>query len=245
MIKSIAGHAGRFAVIALAGAFLAGCSTPPRHDPEFAATFPAAHDSPQPAQAATGAIFQIGYETRLFEDTRAHHVGDILTIQLSEANNAQKSANNAISKKDNAKIDNPTILGASPEFALPGVLPLAAAAGAKNSLASSISSANDFAGKADAKQSNSLTGSITVTVSDVLPNGNLMVRGERRINLNDGNEYIKIAGMVRPIDIAADNSVLSTKIADATIIYSGDGASADSNRAGWLQSYFLRAVMPF
>ena len=222
---------------------LAACEAPPRRDPEFAASYPAAHGSPAQSQAATGAIFQGGYDVALFEDLKAHRIGDILTVRLSESNQAAKSNNNAVTKSGSSKMDNPTILGAKPEFLLPGVLPLAAVA--DNSLETDLSSSNDYSGKADSKQSNSLNGSITVTVADVLPNGNLLIRGEKRLNLNQGNEYIKISGMVRPVDVGTDNSVLSTKIADATIIYSGDGANADSSKVGWLGRFFMSAAFPF
>ncbi len=222
---------------------LAACEAPPRRDPEFAVSYPAAHGSPAQSQAATGAIFQGGYDVALFEDLKAHRIGDILTIRLSESNQAAKSNNNAVTKSGSSKLDNPTILGAKPEFLLPGVLPLAAVA--NNSLETDLSSSNDYSGKADSKQSNSLNGSITVTVADVLPNGNLLIRGEKRLNLNQGNEYIKISGMVRPVDVGTDNSVLSTKIADATIIYSGDGANADSSKVGWLGRFFMSAAFPF
>ncbi len=224
-------------------ATLTACDTPPRRDPEFAASYPAVHGSPAQAQAATGAIFQGGYDITLFEDVKAHRIGDILTIRLSESNQAAKSNNNAVTKAGSSKLENPTILGAKPEFLLPGVLPLAAVA--NNTLETDLSASNDYSGKADSKQSNSLNGSITVTVADVLPNGNLLVRGEKRLNLNQGNEYIKISGMVRPVDIGTDNSVLSTKIADATIVYSGDGANADSNKVGWLGRFFMSAAFPF
>ena len=229
-------------VLCVLGA-LSACDTPPRHDPEYAASYPAVHASPAQAQAASGAIFQTGYEVALFEDLKAHRVGDILTIRLSESNQAAKSNNNAVTKKQDAKIANPTILGAKPEFLLPGALPLAAVV--NNSLETSLSSDNDFSGKADSKQSNSLNGSITVTIADVLPNGNLVVRGEKRLNLNQGNEYIKVSGLVRPVDIGSDNSVPSTKIADATIVYSGDGANADSSKVGWLERFFMSAAFPF
>ena len=229
-------------VLCVLGA-LSACDTPPRHDPEYAASYPAVHASPAQAQAASGAIFQTGYEVALFEDLKAHRVGDILTIRLSESNQAAKSNNNAVTKKQDAKIANPTILGAKPEFLLPGALPLVAAA--NHSLETSLSSDNDFSGKADSKQSNSLNGSITVTIADVLPNGNLVVRGEKRLNLNQGNEYIKVSGLVRPVDIGSDNSVPSTKIADATIVYSGDGANADSSKVGWLERFFMSAAFPF
>ena len=81
--------------------------------------------------------------------------------------------------------------------------------------------------------------------SVLLEDGNLFVRGEKRLNLNQGNEYVKISGIVRPVDIASDNSVPSTKIADATIIYNGDGAGADANKLGWIARFFISAVFPF
>ena len=102
-----------------------------------------------------------------------------------------------------------------------------------------------FAGSGDSKQSNELTGDITVTVIEVLPNGYLMVRGEKRIGINQGNEYIRVSGIVRPTDIDSTNTVLSTKIADPTLVYVGDGAVADSNAIGWLAKFFVSALFPF
>jgi flagellar L-ring protein precursor FlgH len=84
-----------------------------------------------------------------------------------------------------------------------------------------------------------------VTVADVLPNGNLVVRGEKRVGINQGNEYVKISGIVRPLDIAADNTIASTKVADATIIYNGDGQTASANKAGWLTRFFTSVLSPF
>jgi flagellar L-ring protein FlgH len=221
----------------------AGCNTAPRRDPDFAASYPAVHASVEPAQAASGAIFQRGHDITLFEDAKARRIGDILTIRLAESTNAQKQADTAVTRSSDSSIDNPTILGSSPLFDLPGVLPLAGTE--DNTLASNLGAEHDFAGAADTQLSNSLRGDLTVTIADVLPNGNLVVRGEKRLNLNQGNEYVKISGIVRPIDIATDNSVPSTKVADATIIYNGDGATADSNRVGWLQRFFTSAVFPF
>ena len=230
------------ALLVLTGV-LCACNTTPRRDPEFAASYPAAHDLPGPLQASTGGIYQQGYDIVLFEDAKARRVGDLLTVRLSESNTAQKSADNAIAKTQESTVANPTILGTTPQFNLPGVLPLVTTT--NNTLETNLNSDHDFEGQADAQQSNSLTGNITVTIADVLPNGNLVVRGEKRLNLNQGNEYIKIEGIVRPYDIATDNSVLSTKIADATIIYNGDGANADANRPGWLSRFFLSAAFPF
>ena len=221
---------------------LVACNTVPRRDPEFSVSLPAAHPSPQLAQASSGAIFQTGYDRALFEDVKARRIGDILTIRLNENHNAQKTADSEIDKNNSSTVTNPTLLGATPQFNLPNVLPLSSTT--NNTLESNLSATHAFSGEADSQLSNSVTGNLTVTVADVLPNGNLVVRGEKRLNLNQGNEYIKISGIVRPIDIASDNSVDSNRVADATIIYNGDGAAADANRPGWLTRFFISAASP-
>lgn len=230
-------------VLLIVVAVLAGCDAMPRRDPSFAASFPAPLEVPQAKQAATGAIYQAGYDVVLFEDSRARRIGDVLTVRLTEATNATKSQSNDISKDQATTVDNPTILGANPAFAVPGILPLSETV--NNSLESKLASNSAFKGKAATAQRNSLTGDISVTVADVLPNGNLLVRGEKRLNLNSGNEYVKISGLVRPIDIQANNVVLSTKIADATIVYAGDGAEADAGKIGWIARFFVSALFPF
>ncbi|MCP5144833.1 MAG: flagellar basal body L-ring protein FlgH [Gammaproteobacteria bacterium] len=227
------------AVLAI-GMSLTGCNSAPKRDPGFAASLPAYR--PMDAQG-NGAIFQTGHNIVLFEDNKARRIGDLLTVRLTESTNATKSASTTVSRDQSANITNPTILGSTPSFNLPGILPLASTG--NNSLETAISAGSDFEGGGDSAQSNSLNGSITVTVADVLPNGYLYVRGEKRLNLNQGNEYVKIAGIVRPLDIQADNSVPSTKIADATIIYNGDGATAESNRMGWLARFFNSKAFPF
>ncbi len=240
--------AGRRRVIVLTLLWLAvsaltGCNSTPKRDPSFAASFPAPLEVPQARQAATGSIYQAGYDIVLFEDSRARRIGDILTIRLTESTNASKSQSNEISKSQSTAVVNPTVLGTNPLFALPGALPLAATE--NNTFATTLESENDFSGDAATAQRNSLTGDISVTVADVLPNGNLLVRGEKRLNLNSGNEYVKISGIVRPIDVAANNTVPSTKVADATIIYAGDGAEADAGKIGWLARFFVSAMFPF
>jgi flagellar L-ring protein precursor FlgH len=105
----------------------------------------------------------------------------------------------------------------------------------------------DRSTKGDSKsgQSNSLTGSITVTVADVLPNGIIAVRGEKWLTLNTGDELVRIAGLVRADDIATDNTVSSTRVADARITYSGTGAFADASQPGWFDRFFLSPLFPF
>lgn len=222
---------------------LTACNSMPRRDPAFAASYPAPLEVTRQQQAAAGSIYQAGYDVVLFEDVKARRVGDILTIRLVESTNATKASSSDISKDQESKIENPTILGASPQFGLPGLLPLNVTD--NNSLESSLASQHEFKGKSATAQRNSLSGDITVTVADVLPNGNLMVRGEKRLNLNAGNEYVKIAGIVRPLDIQANNTVLSTRVADATIVYNGDGAEADASKIGWLARFFVSALIPF
>ena len=220
---------------------LGGCNSTPRRDPVFAASYPVAFE--QPVQARTGSIYQAGYDITFFEDIKARRVGDILTIQLTESTNASKSSSTDIERDQSSTVTNPTILGAAPQFGLPGVLPLSQTD--DNTLESSLGTTHEFEGGSDSAQSNSLTGDITVTIADVLPNGNLIVRGEKRLNLNQGNEYVKISGIVRPYDITSANTVPSTKVADATIVYSADGAPADANKIGWLARFFISAVFPF
>jgi flagellar L-ring protein FlgH len=221
---------------------LSGCNSgAPKRDPEYAASMPAVR---MPAdQQPTGTIYQAGYNMYLFEDIKARRIGDTLTIKLVEKTTATKSASSSFDRNTSTSIDNPTILGSSPSFGLPGVVPLASTDG--NTLETNIGSDSTFEGKGDSAQNNSLTGDITVTVADVLPNGNLVVRGEKRVGINQGNEYVKISGIVRPLDIAADNTIASTKVADATIIYNGDGQTASANKAGWLTRFFTSVLSPF
>ncbi len=231
-------------LVCLMGLILTGCNSAPKRDPEYAATLPVLPAQPQANNGqATGGIYQAGNDMVLFEDIKARRIGDILTIRLSEATNATKSADTDLSRSQTSSVTNPTVFGANPDFSLPSQTPLTATRNL--GLASSLESEHDFEGEGSSSQSNSLTGDITVTVADVFPNGNLYVRGEKRLNLNRGNEYIKIAGIVRPMDIDATNTVASPKLADATIIYSGDGEIADANKIGWLARFFISAVFPF
>src|SRR5690606_24331927 len=150
---------------------------------------------------------------------------DILTVTLEEKTQSKKSAGSSISKEASVDFNEASILGT--------------ALSAKNlSLLSNPEFERDFSGDADADQSNSLQGNITVTVAEVLPNGVLRIRGEKWMTLNQGDEYIRLTGLVRPQDIGIDNTIPSTKIADARIAYSGTGEFASANRQGWLGRFF-------
>lgn len=221
--------------ILLLVSLLPGCAmmdemSKPRHDLAYAPAAPISYKAPP---KNNGSIYQAGYEVRLFEDIRARRIGDILTINLVEKTDAKKESDTDIKKGTTTSIAAPTVLGlADPSFK-------------SYNLNSTLSSSNDFSGESESTQKNSLSGSITVSVVDVLPNGYLKIRGEKRVRLNQGNEYIRVSGIIRPTDINPDNSIESTKIADATLMYTGEGALADANKIGWLARFFVSALFPF
>ena len=176
------------------------------------------------APPANGAIFQpeMGYAP-LTSGARAAMVGDVLTIVLTEKTQASKS--------NGAKTDRSGDIGLTP----PSTGPLSHLFKSTDVAASGT---QGFDGKAQASQSNQLDGEISVTIVKVLPNGTMLVRGEKLLTLNRGDEYIRITGLVRQADIAADNRVPSTRVADARITYSGKGEIARASRQGWLQRFF-------
>lgn len=219
---------------------LAACQSLPERDPAYAAVRPVA---PASTKLNTGSIYQEGHGLRLFEDRLAGRVGDLLTINLVETTSASKASATELNKSNDTSVANPTILGSTPQFDAPGILPLAS--NKNNNLAFGLSSNNEFSGDSASSQSNSLSGSVTVTVAEVLPNGYLVVRGEKVTSLNQGHEYVRISGIIRPRDIRIDNSIDSTKVADAQISYTGSGATADTNKIGWLARFFISALFPF
>lgn len=219
-----------FMLFGLSLLVLTGCDTLPKRDPDFAPVQPAAL---VPPLQNNGAIYQGGYDMRLFEDHAARRVGDIVTVTLSERTNAKKNADMGNSKDTSISVSAPYLMGMNPATIL------------GQDIKTEIETAHSFDGKGDANQSNQLTGNISVTVVEVLPNGNLRVRGEKRVTLNDGNEYIRLSGIVRPIDIDVANTVPSSKVADATIMYTGDGAMAESSKMGWLARFFNSPLFPF
>src|SRR5580658_1757436 len=188
----------------------------------------------EPAPKPTnGAIYQAGREVALFENPAAHHVGDIVTIVLNESTAAQKSSSTNTNKSTTDTLPGMTILGKA--LTVHGV-PI---------LSNSIADSAKCAGEGDSAQSNSLQGYVTVTVQKVLPNGNLYVKGEKNIAINQGEEYVRMTGVIRPIDLAPDNSIPSSKVANAKIAYGGKGALADANAQGWLSRFFNSPWTPF
>lgn len=228
-------------VILLMVSLLAGCAgNQAKRDPAYAAVRPVAVE---PQDNYDGAIFDARSNISLFEDYRARRVGDILTVRLEEQTDAEKETETIVKKNNSNSMANPTVFGTSPQFNLPSQLPLASTN--NNNLAFDFGSESDFKGQGDSDQNNKLSGDISVSVVEVLANGNMVVRGEKVITINQGNEYIRLSGIVSPRDIEADNSVSSVRIADAQISYTGDGPTNDANVLGWLSRFFVSALMPF
>ena len=207
---------------------LAGCAGAPvvQEDDGFGALV-----APPPV-GANGSIYQAATSLALFEDLKARRVGDILTIRLEERTSATKNSSTSTSKSTDAATANANVFGY--DVTRDGV-PI---------FSGSLDSDQSFSGEGGSSQSNRLSGSITVTVVGRQPNGNLLVQGEKRMTLNQGEEYIRISGIVRPLDIEPDNSVPSEKIGNARITYSGRGALADANRMNWLARFFNSPWLP-
>lgn len=218
---------------------LSGCATTQQPQANYRPVYPPVAAPPPQTE---GSIYQAGYNVALFEDIKAKRIGDTITIVLQERTQASKDAKTETSKENDINIDNPTLLGAPLKFDTP-LLPHAS--GRSSTLGTSMGSDQEFKGEGTSSQGNSLTGNITVTVVDVLPNGNLVVRGEKWLTLNQGDEYIQISGIVRSVDVRPDNTVLSGQVADARITYSGKGMVADSNKMGWLSRFFASVIWPF
>jgi flagellar L-ring protein FlgH len=206
----------RLAVLTMA---LGGCSftTPPTsvHQPMSA--------RPEPrltSNAANGAIYQAGVGRPLFEDRRARFVGDTLTINLTERTQATQTVDVSV----------PTILG------FPGK--------SFQGMNIKADSASNFAGKGDSDAKHDFIGTLTVTVIEVLPNGNLLVSGEKQVAINQGDEFIRFSGVVNPNTISGLNTVTSTQVADARIEYKANGYIDSAQVMGWLARFFL-TVLPF
>jgi flagellar L-ring protein precursor FlgH len=200
----------------------------------FEPVFPAA-EMMSNASEKSGSIFQAGQGGLFSSDRRARRVGDILTVDFNEVFAATKAQTAASAKSD------------SFDVTLPDVLPNIITGGLGNGEAGNAMAAGttrSFSGSGNAAQSNSLTGRLSVTIVRVFDNGNMGVLGQKELTLNNGKEYIRLSGIVRPEDISPSNTVSSNLLADAQISYTGAGQLADSSKPGWL-SRALRTVSPF
>jgi len=213
-----------FSIIA-AALLLSGCSMLPHQKP-------ADEEPPVPQFTAlpkgtSGGVFTAERPWALVADVRAFRPGDVLTVVLQETTQARKSADTNINKSSSVDIPNFTIGHSSIDAN------------------TSISADRSFQGGATSTQQNALQGALTVIVQEVLPNGLLRVHGEKSLNLNQGEEFLRVSGFVRAEDIDAENRISSQRVANARIAYSGRGSLAESNRAGWLTRFFNSPWMPF
>ena len=193
--------------------------------------YPTVEESPP-----TGGLFAPKRKLTLFADVRAFEVGDIVSVVLVESTSAAKSADTELDKGSSVDIANPTIVGAPVEWSTNGN---------SYNLNMGLDSTSSFGGEASSSQNNSLLGAIAVQVSQVLPNGNLVIQGEKWIQINQGDEYIKLRGIIRPEDLSSTNSIPSTLVADARISYGGTGPLEETNSPGWLTRFFMSPLMPF
>lgn len=193
-----------------------------------------------PVQAETGGVFKVSYSTQanrytpLFEDRRARYVGDIVIVTLAERTTASKKSNSTVDRTGNTSITTPTPL------AITG-MPLPANF---MKMDMDVGSANTFAGGGTSASNNVFTGTIAVTVIEVLPNGNLLVSGEKQIGINQGQEFIRFSGVVNPINIGNNSTISSTQVADARIEYRGNGYVDEAQTMGWF-SRGLMSILPF
>ena len=206
----------------------AGCTTVPPtnvHQPMTARPAPRFE-----AVGGNGAIFQAGAGRPLFEDRRARYVGDTITVNITESTTASAKSNNKLDKTNSATAS----VSAFNRIPTSGLLGLNLDA----------QSANSFNGKGEAANNNVFTGNITVTVIDVMPNGNLLVSGEKQLAIGREQEFVRISGVINPSFVDAFNTIASSKIADARIEYKSAGQISEGQVMGWLARFFLN-VMPF
>ncbi len=212
-----------------AAALLAGCDTLyPRVEMDDTAP-PPPPAAPAEAPMATGSIFQMSSYRPLFEDYRARLVGDTLTVTIVEKISATATSTSSIDKSG-------TVTGSI--TALPGVVP-----NPLNRASVNGTSSNTFAGKGATVNSNDFSGTITVVVRQVLPNGNLIIAGEKQIGVNENVDVLRFSGQVDPRTIQLGNTVASGQIANVRLEQRGRGAQADSQAIGWLGRVFL-SVLP-
>lgn len=218
----------RLFFLAISSLVLAACTTvPPTNVHQPMTVRPA----PRPDNLSnSGSIYQAGVSRTLFEDRRARYIGDTMTIAIAETTSASTKSNTKASRSTSISASAPTITG------LPGK--------SFQGMGLSASGSNSLDGKGEAAANNVFTGTITVTVIEVLPNGNLLVSGEKQVSIGAGIEYIRLSGIVNPYFINSANTISSTHVADARIEYKESGVISEAQVMGWLARFFL-SVLPF
>lgn len=222
-----------FFILIIAVVFLSGCLKP--------LNVKKSHSDFQPVKQRTlniqrkdnGAIYQEGMRISLFGDTTAQYIGDVLTIILIENTNASATSNTNSSKDNKVDLPGPTLAGSKVE---------------KNGveiLENNFKGEREFSGQGTSAMNSSFNGKISVTVAEVLPNQNLIVRGEKMMLLNQSDEYVRFIGIVRRQDIDQDNSVKSTRVANVHMAYGGKGSLSQANKMGPLGRFFQSQAWPY
>ena len=218
----------RLLLMIISTLLLAACTTVPPTNVHQPMT---ARPAPRPDNLSTsGSIYQAGVSRTLFEDRRARYVGDTMTIAIAETTSASTKSDTKASRTTSISASAPTIAG------LPGK--------SFQGMGLAASGSNSLDGKGEAAANNVFTGTITVTVIEVLPNGNLLVSGEKQVSIGTGTEFIRLSGIVNPYFISTANTISSTNVADARIEYKESGVISEAQVMGWLARFFL-SVLPF
>ncbi|PCI81637.1 MAG: flagellar basal body L-ring protein [SAR86 cluster bacterium] len=202
------------------------CTTPQSNQPLEGEQEPSYLRLQSAGELPSGSLYQASSAMGLYEDIKAKRIGDILTVVLVEQTSGQNSADNSVNQSTEMNVRTPTFGGSS-----------------RANMQIDLGSENSFSGQSGSSQSNSLSGAITVTVHTVLPNGNLVVEGEKWIRINQANEFVRLKGVVRQVDIDTNNTLLSTQVADARISYGGTGTSGNS--PGWAAKVLFSSIWPF
>lgn len=236
VLRTLTQQLNKSVVLIVSIALLSGCAAttihkkkPMANDPDYA---PVSAKSLNEIPNINGGLYQTSYNLSLFSDQRARRIGDIITVILSENTQSKKSAATNLKKDSSADFSPTNVLGSVPVFN-------------RLTMGMDLDSSRSFNGAGDSDRSNSLMGTITVTVSNILPNGVLEVRGEKWLTLNQGDEYIRIKGLIRPGDISPQNTIYSGKLADARISFGGIGDIADANEQGWFTRFLSSSWWPF
>lgn len=220
-------------VVMLVGLSMSSCSLVKNNKKEknlFKPTAPVVIKLPKDDN---GSIFRPEMNVGLFDDNNARNIGDILTIVLSETTNASSTANTSATKDQKVDLPSPKLAGDK------------VTKDGKEILNNEVEAGREFNGQGTSAQNSSFSGTISVTVAKVLPNFNLVVRGEKLVRLNQAEEFIRFSGIVRPQDIAPDNTVESNRIANVHVTYAGDGTISAANSMGALGRFFQGKTWPY
>ncbi|MGV3345497.1 flagellar basal body L-ring protein FlgH [Enterobacteriaceae bacterium LUAb1] len=215
-------------LLLLAAWILSGCESQALFVQKDDKAFAPPENIIQPSPTVSGGgLYVSHYNWSLTQDRRAYRVGDILTVRLEESTQSAKQARTNFGKHNDVELSAPSLFGKT-----------------YDKLSGAISGDRSFTGNGTSAQQNMLRGSITVAVHQILANGVLIVKGEKWLTLNQGDEYMRVTGLVRSEDIERDNSISSQRIANARISYAGRGALSDANSAGWLTRLFNHPLFP-